>query len=210
MELGRRLHEKQKGKKKLEKDQCLIIVLAGILLCIIALPARQEDTESDLSNMISDKVIEKETEEPAGAYDEQDASAGGYAAYWENRLEEALQYVDGAGMVKVLITLKESEQRIVEKDGPEEYSDTEEQDAAGGSRTVGESRIEKSTIYTEDENGRNVPYVAKTVAPAVEGVVVIAQGAQERKVQDDIIAAIQVLFDLDANKIKIVKMKNNQ
>ena len=49
-----------------------------------------------------------------------------------------------------------------------------------------------------------------TIPPAVEGVVVIAQGAQKQSVQENIIEAIQVLFDIDANKIKIVKMKNNQ
>ncbi len=49
-----------------------------------------------------------------------------------------------------------------------------------------------------------------TIAPDVEGVVVIAQGGGTLSVQENIIEAIQVLFDIDANKIKIVKMKNNQ
>ena len=118
--------------------------------------------------------------------------------------------MEGVGKVRVLITVRESEQKIVEKDGPETYSDTSEKDAAGGSRIAGESRIEKSTVYTTDESGRNVPYVTMTIPPAVEGVVVIAQGAQKQSVQENIIEAIQVLFDIDANKIKIVKMKNNQ
>ena len=72
---------------------------------------------------------------------------------------------------------------------------------------IGESKVEKNTIYTEDSRGRNVPYVIKTIAPTVEGVVVIAQGAGQQSVQENIIEAIQVLFDIDANKIKIVKMK---
>ncbi len=210
MEEDKRLLEKITGKMKLGKDQCLIIVLAGILLCIVAFPTRQNDAKSDISNTIHDTVEEQKPDPSGSVYREPGDTADEYAAYWETRLEEALQYVDGAGKVKVLINLKESEHRIVEKDGSEEYADTEEQDAAGGNRRVGESRTEKSTIYTEDANGRNVPYVIKTVAPAVEGVVVIAQGAQTRKVQDNIIGAIQVLFDIDANKIKIVKMKNNQ
>ncbi|MDE6845371.1 MAG: hypothetical protein K2J99_06345 [Lachnospiraceae bacterium] len=109
-----------------------------------------------------------------------------------------------------MINLKESEQKIVEKDGPEEYSETAETDAAGGNRTIGETKVEKNTIYTADDRGQNVPYVVMTIAPTVEGVVVIAQGAGQQSVQENIIEAIQVLFDIDANKIKIVKMKNNQ
>ena len=207
---GKKLIEKLAGGKKLEKDQCLIIILAGILLCIIALPGRHNDTKSNISNIVSDTIDNHNTENSDGSSSEIAVMNDDYAGYWEGRLEDALQYVEGAGKVKVLITLKESEHKIVEKDGPEEYSNTEETDSAGGSRTIGESRTEKSTIYTVDNRGQSVPYVIKTIAPAVEGVVVIVQGAQTQKVQDNIIGAIQVLFDIDANKIKIVKMKNNQ
>ncbi len=209
MEKESGLLKKLTGGKKLEKEQCVILVLAGILLCIVALPSHAGGTKSNVSNTISDTV--GETEAVGSAVDlPQDDMSGGYAAYWESRLEEALGCVDGAGSVRVLITLRESAYRIVEKDGPEEYSDTREQDAAGGSREAGESRLEKSTVYTTDADGRSVPYVVKTAAPTVEGVVVIAQGAKESRVRNDIIAAIQVLFDIDANKITIVKMKNNQ
>ena len=130
--------------------------------------------------------------------------------YWEEKLEEALRCVEGVGKVRVLITLQRSEQKIVEKDGPEQNTDTEETDSAGGRRTVRESSVEKSTIYTADGQGRDVPYVVMTIEPVVEGVVVIAQGADRGNVRENIIEAIQVLFDIDPNKIKIVKMKNNQ
>ena len=49
-----------------------------------------------------------------------------------------------------------------------------------------------------------------TIPPSVEGVVVIAQMADQVNIRQNIIEAIQVLFDIDANKIKIVKMKKNQ
>ncbi len=207
MEAAKKLSDKITDGMKKDKDRWLVVVLAGILLCVVAMPARRESTKSDISNTIHD-TVETTGEAEAAAY--LDGADNDYAVYWEKRLEEALRYVEGVGQVRVLITLRESEHRIVEKDGPEEYSDTGERDAAGGSRTAGESRIDKSTIYTVDENGREVPYVARTIAPAVEGVVVIAQGGGARVVQDNIIRAIQVLFDLDANKITIVKMKNNQ
>ena len=210
MEGGKKLLDRLTGGKKLEKDQCLIIILAGVLLCVIAWPVQKDDSKSDISYISSDTIDNNITADGNHAYQETSDASEVYAAYWEERLEDALQYVDGVGKVRVLITLKESEHRIVEKDGTEEYSNTDESDAAGGSRTIGESRVEKNTIYTVDERGQDIPYVIKTILPTVEGVVVIAQGAQEQEVQDNIIEAIQVLFDIDANKIKIVKMKNNQ
>lgn len=216
MEEGKKPVEKSFFAKRPGKDQCIIIILVGVLLCVIALPVRQKNSESGLSNSINGTINQNSVKESGGTMqrtaeaDMPDSGEDGYAGYWEAKLEDALKYVDGAGRVKVLITLSESEHKIVEKDGPETRSDISETDSAGGNRTTGESRTEKSTIYTVDDRGQSVPYVVMTIPPVVEGVVVIAQGAQKQSVRENIIEAIQVLFDIDANKIKIVKMKNNQ
>ena len=203
MEEGKKLIQRLTGGKKLQKDQCLILILIGILLCVIAIPTEKKESKSDLSNRTDDIIDDHRVQDKAD-------EAPDYIQYWEDKLEETLSCVDGVGKVRVLITLQNSEQKIVEKDGPEEYTDTEEEDASGGMRTIGESRIEKSTVYTSDGQGGNIPYVVMTIPPSVEGVVVIAQMADQVSAAQNIIEAIQVLFDIDANKIKIVKMKKNQ
>lgn len=207
MENSRKLIEKLTGGKKLRKDQCLIMILAGVLLCIIAIPSQPKTIKFGITDRTGGTIRNHTAADEAGTEVQTGTGVDDYAGYWEKRLEDTLRYVDGVGHVRVLITLRESEHKIVEKDGPETYSDTTETDSAGGSRIIGESRVEKSTIYTTDANGQNVPYVIMTIPPAVEGVVVIAQGAGSQSVQENIIEAIQVLFDIDANKIKIVKMK---
>ncbi len=207
MENSRKLIEKLTGGKKLRKDQCLIMILVGVLLCIIAIPSQPKTIKSGITDRTGGTIGNHTAADETGAEVRTGSGADDYAEYWEERLEDTLRYVDGVGHVRVLITLRESEHKIVEKDGPETYSDTTETDSAGGSRIIGESRVEKSTIYTTDVNGQNVPYVIMTIPPAVEGVVVIAQGAGSQSVQENIIEAIQVLFDIEANKIKIVKMK---
>jgi stage III sporulation protein AG len=211
VEAGKQVMEKLTKGKKLRKDQCLIIILTGVLLCVIALPVKKTETKSHISDMVSDTMEGKEdtSAEDADGKSLSDGQQSDYVSYWEEKLEDALSCVEGAGEVRVLITLKESEEKIVEKDGPEQTSDTVEQDAAGGSRTTKESSLEKTTIYTTDESGSSIPYVVKTVSPTVEGVVVIAQGGDQLAVRQNIIEAIQVLFDVDMNKITVVKMKNN-
>ncbi len=109
--------------------------------------------------------------------------------------------------MEVLITLKESEERVLEKDIPEQVSETSETDAEGGSRIISESRLEEATVYTVNAAGQNVPYVRKVIQPVVEGVVVIAQGGDSEIVKQNIIETIQVLFGIEANKIRVVKMK---
>lgn len=190
------------GGKKLRKDQCLILVLAGILLCVISLPVEKDKSKSGLSD-VSGTIIKNEH-----TFAEEEASED-YVTYWEEKLEESLRCVEGAGKVRVLIYAGESEEMILARDGAEEISDTAETDAEGGSRHISESRLDKTVVCTVDERGQNVPLVVKTIAPSVEGVVVIAQGADRTQVRRDIIEAIQVLFDVDMNRISIIKMKTN-
>ena len=149
------LTEKLTNGKKLRKDQCLIIILVGVLLCVIALPVQQKESKSNISNIMDDTINNHIPEDMDDTHTEMTDTASFYTEYWENKLEDALKDVDGVGKVKVLINLKESEQKIVEKDGTEEYSDTTEEDASGGSRTIGESRVEKNTIYTVDDRGQD-------------------------------------------------------
>ena len=201
LEDGKRLLEKLTGGRKLRKDQWLIVILMGVLLCVISLPVEKSETKSDISDNTGAKI--SELKQPST-----DVQSADYVREWEEKLEKSLLYIEGAGQVKVLITLQESEQRVLARDGTESISETTEEDAAGGSRRVTENRIEKKTIYTVDERGQDVPYVIKTITPSVKGVVVIAQGADQPEVRQNIIEAIQVLFDIDMNKITIVKTKN--
>lgn len=203
-EIKKKILQLTKGGK-LRKDQCLILVLVGMLLCVISLPTEKKNTKSDLWDAADDKIENKQMFESK----EETGESGSYAAYWEEKLEESLRFVEGAGQVRVLITLAGSEEQILTRDGKEEVSDTQETDAAGGSRHVSETKMDKSVVRTVDERGQEVPLVVRTVSPEVEGVVVIAQGAGSARVRRDIIEAIQVLFEVDMNRIAIIKMKTN-
>lgn len=199
---AKKLFERINGKKRLRKDQWLIVVLAGVLLCVISLPVEKEKSKSNLLDIPDTIIKDKQT------FEYKDESMD-YVSHWEEKLEESLRCVEGAGKVKVLINIKESEEQILARDGLEESSDTEESDAAGGSRHISENRTDKAVVHTVDERGQSVPLAVKTVFPSVEGVVVIAQGAEQARVRADIIEAIQVLFDVDMNRISIIKMKTN-
>lgn len=201
---------------KMRKDQLLIMVLCGILLCIVALPIGGTDSGSGFIGKTSNKsdsnydIVENNNQDTSGRATgtsvDYDLS---YISYWEEKLKQSLSCIDGVGEVEVLITLKESEERVPEKDIPEEIKETVETDAEGGNRTIMERSMKESTIYTVNEAGQNVPYVSKVIQPVVEGVVVIAQGGDSDTVKLNIIETIKVLFAIDVNKIRVVKMKTN-
>ncbi|MBO5208224.1 MAG: stage III sporulation protein AG [Lachnospiraceae bacterium] len=215
MEQMKKMMDKMLKGRKMRKDQLLLMILSGILLCVIALPVKETDSgtsgiKSNISNSNYDTVDNhKQTSSETDEMESLSSSIEGdsYTVYWEDKLQEALSQIEGAGEVEVLITLKESETKVLEKDIPEEISETQENDAEGGNRTITEKRMEETTIYTVNEDGQNVPYVSKIIQPVVEGVVVIAQGGDSMIVKQNIIETIQVLFGVDTNKIRVVKMK---
>lgn len=113
--------------------------------------------------------------------------------------------MEGVGNVKVMITLKSSEENVVEKDQQSDGQSVEEEDSQGGKRTTKETSSDKTSIYEQKSDGTQVPYVSKKLSPEVEGVIVIADGGDNAVVVQNITGAIQALYGVEAHKIKVMK-----
>ena len=109
------------------------------------------------------------------------------------------------GNVKVMITLKSSEENVVEKDQQSDGQSVEEEDSQGGKRMTKETSSDKTSIYEQKSDGTQVPYVSKKLSPEVEGVIVIADGGDNAVVVQNITGAIQALYGVEAHKIKVMK-----
>ncbi len=126
-----------------------------------------------------------------------------YAAYLEERLKKMLESIRGLGEVEVMITLESSEEKIVEKDMTAERSATEEQDSAGGTRSVNSSNTDYQTVYQNGSQGS--PFVVKTITPKVEGVLVVAEGAGKGNMTSEVTQIAQALFGVEAHKVKVLE-----
>ena len=181
--------------RHMRKDQLLIFFLVGVLLLVIALPSGTKEKEKD------SRHSEIDGEEAVGTQaEEQD-----YARYLERRLEETLSQLDGAGNVRVMVTLQSSAQKIVEKDTQGERDAITEEDSQGGRRTSENTSYQETTVYEGMGEKSQEPYVSKELTPRVEGVVVLAEGGENALVKRNITEAIQALFGIDTHKIRIMK-----
>lgn len=180
---------------KIKKDQLLIILLVGILLLVIAIPSgsggsrKTQAGESTGNSKSSDTDIVQST----------------YARYMEEHLEEVLSQMSGVGEVTVMLTLKTSAEKVVEKDSEGESESVTESDSQGGSRTTQNSTHGETTVYGGSGTSEESPYVSKEISPQVEGVVVLAEGGNNAVVVQNITEAVQALFGVDTHKIKIMK-----
>ena len=120
-------------------------------------------------------------------------------------LEDILEKIDGAGDVKVMITYQDSGTQVVEKDKNTSENSLEESDSTGGVRSTKEQQLQESTVYEEADAG-NTPFVSKELLPKVEGILIVASGGDNQKVKQNISEAVLALFQVEAHRIKIVKM----
>lgn len=188
---------KIKGKKMLpQKNQLLILLLVGILLVVIAIP-----TSNKKKGSASDDSKDSGNDS-AASYVNTDEE---YEQYLEKRVARALEYVQGVGKAEVMITLKSSGQKIVEKDQQSSSQNSEEEDSSGGIRNVEERTTDKTSIYEQGSDGFQSPYVSKELTPEIAGVLVVAEGGDNAVVVQNITEAIQALFGVEAHKIKIMK-----
>ncbi len=208
------------------KNNLLIIVCVGVLLMVIAIPVDTAGTggksASGRNDNSSYQTKNTGTGYQAGGTAAYTAAGDGTAGYdetagtgyvWEQeqyikemeaKAESLLSGVNGAGQVKVMITLRASSEQVVEKNMPVTRSQTSEQDSQGGSRMVSEFATEDATVYRKG-NGYEEPYVVKTLSPSVEGVVVVAEGAGNGEVSKNLSEAVQILFGVEAHRVKVLK-----
>ena len=187
--------EKYKDKYK-DKNTWVIIGIVGLLLLVIALPDGRSDTARSSDASADHLAAGQETaqESGSGGMDDPVQSA---TEDLERRLEETLSLIDGAGKVRVMITLKDTGEKVVEKDTTRR---------SGGSASAEEtSDVSQSTVFSKN-GSEETPYISNELTPQVEGVLVVAQGGGDSLVKQNILQSVMALFPLEAHKITIVKM----
>ena len=188
------------GLKKINwsKDKLLLTLLGGVLLLVISIPVK--DTKADEKE--EHKILEEDAvpAQYSVAYDN-------YGSYIEEKIEEVLSLAEGVGKVKVFVTFKNSGEIVLKSDTKNSNNTVTEEDGAGGSRITTEISEEVSVVYSKESNGSTIPYAVDRLSPEIEGVIVIAEGGSNPQVQEAITKAMEAVFGITANKIKVMKME---
>ena len=190
--------EKKEKKKITWKDfgveKILLIAIAGIILLVTNFSERREREEPEKAS----------EEQKTAAVSENEA----YIGSLENKLVHILEKVDGVGQVEVMITLEASRESVLNKDDTEEL-ETETETSDGTKNERRNSRRENETVLS-DETGESAPYVIKELEPAIAGVVIACEGADDNTVSAAVTGAAQVLFGISVNRIQVLKMEVHQ
>lgn len=215
--------EKWKRKiRNMKKEDYIVLILIGVLLLIISLPTdREKASKGNISisgeengqeggkiTETAGRTEEKSVDETQKLNNNDCYDLESYVEKLESRVEEVLSGMEGAGKVQVMITVADTGTEILEKDREINTTDLEESDNAGGKRKNTENGQREEAIYLRDAEGNEIPYVVQRKLPEVTGVVVVAEGAGNTKVKENIIGAVGVLFNLNEHRIKVIRMKS--
>lgn len=110
------------------------------------------------------------------------------------QLEQILSQIDGAGKVKVLISVATGEKILYQSD--ESISTNE----SG-------NNIKKDTVTVTDEERSQSGLVVQKNPPTYLGAIVLCEGAEDPAVKLSIVEAVSKATGLRANEISVLKMK---
>ena len=174
----------EKLPKLLERYKyALLILILGVFLML--LPGRRQDKAAAEP---VDQTRETETGDPGESYRRQ----------VEEALGSLLSQIEGAGRVRVMLTLKT---------GPANQYQT---DRAGSGSSEGDreaSSWEEKTVMQSKGSAYNEPAVVTTVYPVFQGALIVAEGGGDPSVRYQLSAAVSALLDLGTDQITVVKMK---
>ena len=162
-------------ENKKVRSNVMLMLLIGILLLAAGKSFSRERSEEGTLDKVEKSAVTLERET-------------------EKRMAEILSEVEGAGMVDVMLTYRQTEEKTIA------HNESREEN--------GENlRTEQTAILLEDGNGGTEPLILTETSPVVEGVLITAQGADQPLVEAALHQAAQALLDVPAHKVAVLKMK---
>lgn len=179
---------------KEKKEKIIIIFLLGIFFLIAATP---------VSSFSKKKESKNETTEEMETVTEKNIENNAYIKELENKLEQTIGGMEGAGKVIVMITLKDNGEKILDKNQPYESETITNKDNETTSSSI---KSDQETVLVEKE-GDTSPIIIQENSPGIEGVVVVCEGGDNTILALHIKEAVEALFSIDAHKVVVCKLQ---
>ncbi|MDS0527335.1 stage III sporulation protein AG [Clostridium sp. SHJSY1] len=181
--------------KKINNLLVLLLVLAFVLIAINVFIPKFIATGGGSSKNGEVNTDEKPTEAEIKNYEEKQ----------KEELISLLEKIQGAGKVDCMINFEGGEVKVPAYDENKQNTTTEETDKDGGKR-INNQQNDSSKVVMSTQSGDSEPFILETYKPKVTGVLVVAEGAKSSKIKSDIEKAVENLYGLSANKVKVYTM----
>ncbi len=124
-------------------------------------------------------------------------TASQYVSSMEKQLKSVLEKIDGAGDVKVMITLETAYENV--------YAKSHENENRHSDKTTDENFREEYVVVKKGSSNEECLLV-KVYEPEIKGVAVVCQGGDRNSVKKAITETVCALFDISTAKVSVSKM----
>ena len=189
------------GKPPSKKIGYLIILgLTGVFLIIVSHIFSSED-EPELNLQ-----PQGETQNIAKADDGAEMSSSDISHVEESLGQELagmLNKIQSVTEAEVMVNLNATSEQVYEKNTTKGQQITDESDRNGGTRKI-EDNTEDSQVVTIRKGDQEMPLLVQTKQPEVRGVFVVAKGADQPSVKNQIVEAVSRVLDVPTHKISVM------
>ncbi|WP_353095887.1 sporulation stage III protein AG [Tissierella praeacuta] len=127
-----------------------------------------------------------------------------YSGYLEKKLVDILSKLNGVGKVSVMITLENSVEKIAATNTTKTTENTSENDSEGGTREIHREDL-TTQIVTRGNDGSLL--VVKEIKPTVQGVIVVAEGADDPEIKEMLYDGVKTVLGIKGNKVQVYSSK---
>ncbi|WP_125152257.1 stage III sporulation protein AG [Clostridium rectalis] len=179
----------------------LIIFLVGVLILITASFFKTTGNES------KETFIKKgnDTEKKVGE-DEENKKDQDLEKTLKFDLKNILQQTEGVGRVEVMIYFESGEEQVPAVNINNSTNSAVETDNEGGRRNTTQKNNGETVVIT-NEGDTSKPLIVKKNKPKVTGVLIVAEGAEEKVTEYRIRKAVTNLFQIPDVKVNVYPMK---
>ena len=123
----------------------------------------------------------------------------------ERRVESVLKQIAGIGEVKVSISLAAGSERVYATNQKNNRREVTERDEQGGTRTTTENTEDEQLVLLQG-NGQNPgqPLIVQEVNPEINGVLVVAEGAGDARVREELTRTVQIVLNVPSHKVMVM------
>ena len=164
----------------LENKKPALVIIAGIT-AIILIAVSEKTDNTDI----------KKKSTSSEAYCEQE-----YEETLEKRIEGIISKIDGVGNAEVLIKTESAEKYEYIKNQSSDLSE--------------DSQSSESEYVIINEGSDEKCVIAKKDYPKIQGVIIVCQGGDNSKVQNDVTNAVASLLGVSTYNISVLKMKQTE
>lgn len=188
MDIKSRFQSISTDKKK--RNIIVAVGLIGIILIFLSdfmLP-QSESGEDNTSSAEQQKITE--------------SSAESYKAELENELISIISEIEGAGEVKIMITMESTTEDVY---AVERSCNEQSQSSEDGSKSSAENMYEEDNTYVtvKNKDGSESVVKLKQLMPKIRGVLVVCDGGGNPVVQEKITQAVSSVLNISSGKVYV-------